>query len=271
MASILVVDDDGIVRDALNVFLTRAGHRVITAADGANGLLAFKNNAPDLVILDRNLPGMSGSGVFNNIRKLSKTTPVIILSGYHEPEEVDAYLRSGAASFFSKGDGLSPVLAEVDRLAGGPGGRKLPGPEAGKPAGKGAAAAANGHCAGVVLIADDDPATRAVLRRCLAAVSYKTLEAKDGAAALKLARGHRPDIVLLDISMPERNGLEVLIELAAEMPGTGFVMITGNHDEALALECLKNGAFDYISKPVNLESLQTVLNARLLVQKNGYK
>ena len=120
MAKILIIDDDGIVRDALTVFLTRAGHEVNTAADGANGVQAFGSLIPDLVILDRDLPVMSGSGVFEKIRNISKTVPIVILTGYDAPEEAAVYLKHGAASFLSKGDGLSNVLTEVDRLLGAP-------------------------------------------------------------------------------------------------------------------------------------------------------
>jgi len=269
MATVLVVHDDGMLRYVLRVFLVRDGHRVLTAVDGEDGVLAFENNAPDLVILDRNLTGMSGWETFDRIRGLSKGSPIIVLSGYHEPEDADNYLRSGAAAFLSKDDGLPPVLAEVARLAGPRGKRNSPYPEAVKPAGRAAAGTASSRFAGLVLIADDDPDTRTVLRRFLSSLSYVTLEAENGAAALELARAHKPDIVLLDIIMPKRNGFEVLLELAPEMPGTGFLMTTGNEDEELARECLKNGAFDYMSKPLNLAALSILLRSRILVQKSG--
>ena len=262
MAKILVIDDDGIVRDALFVFLTRAGHEVFTAADGANGVQVFKAALPDLVVLDRDLPILSGSGVFDKIREVSKTVPILILSGYSDPEEVGAYLRSGAAAFLPKSEGLSPVLAEIDRLLGAP---KKEAPSA-----PGAAVAppadATGKSSGLMLIADDDHETRKVLRRYFSAQSFEILEARDGAEALELARARRPDIVLLDISMPKKDGIEVLKELAPEMPGTGFMMITGNEDEALARSCLDFGAFDYVAKPLNLESLGGIVKARMLLQ-----
>jgi len=267
MATILVIDDDGIVRDALSVFLTRSGHEVVTAADGANGVLVFKNTMPDLVVLDRNLPMMSGSEVFGNIRRISKTTPVLVLSGYCAPEEVETYLRSGAAAFLSKGDGLSPALAEIDRMLGGQRKGRAPGLKAGKTAKLPAAKTASGRAAGLALIADDDLETRAILRRFLITLNYETIEAKDGAAALELARARRPGIVLLDIFMPKKDGVAVLKELAPEMPETDFIMITGNEDEALARECMEFGAFDYISKPINLEALGTTIKVRLLLQK----
>lgn len=265
MAKILVIDDDGIVRDALFVFLTRAGHEVFTAADGANGVQVFKAARPDLVVLDRDLPILSGSGVFDKIREVSKSAPILILSGYNDPEEVGAYLRSGAAAFLPKSEGLSPVLAEIDRLLGTPAKAEAPAPKAAV-APAAAPAAAPGRSAGLVLIADDDQETRNILRRFLSSLSYEIIEAKDGLEALGFARARKPDIVLLDISMPQKDGIEVLKELAPELPGTGFMMITGNEDEALARRCLDFGAFDYVSKPLNLESLGDIVKARMLLQ-----
>lgn len=266
MAKILIIDDDGIVRDALSVFLTRSGHRVLTASDGGNGVLAFKNNMPDLVVLDRDLPVMSGSQVFDNIRKISTTAPIIILSGFNAPEEVDAYLRCGAAAFLSKGDGLAPVLAEIDRLLGTRSKEDFAALNSVRPAGN--PATAPGEAAPLVLFADDDPAVRRILGRLLASLGYETIEAEDGEAAVERARARKPDIVLLDISMPKKTGVEVLKELLPEMPGTGFMMISGNNDEDVARDCLRTGAFDYIAKPVNLAALGEIIKARLLLQKH---
>ena len=118
-----------------------------------------------------------------------------------------------------------------------------------------------------MLIADDDSDTRKVLRRFLRSLALETLEAEDGVEALELARASRPDIVLLDIFMPEKDGVEVLKELAPVMPEAGFIMITGNEDEVLACKCLEYGAIDYISKPINLEALGGIIKARLLLRK----
>lgn len=265
MAKILIIDDDGIVRDALSIFLTRSGHRVLTAADGSNGVLAFRNNMPDLVVLDRDLPVMSGSKVFDAIRKISAATPIVILSGFNAPEEVDAYLRCGAAAFLSKADGLTPVLDAIDSLLGERSKEDLAALSSVRPAG--GPAAAPEKAAPLVLFADDDPAIRKILGRFLASLGYSTVGAEDGAAAVELARARKPDIVLLDISMPKKTGVEALKELLPEMPETGFMMISGNNDEDVARDCLQFGAFDYIAKPVNLTALGEIIKARLLLQK----
>ena len=260
MAKILIIDDDGIVRDALTVFLTRAGHQVNTAADGGNGVLLFKNTKPDLVVLDRDMPVKTGSVVFKEIREISKNTPVIILTGYDAPEDAESYLRDGASSFLSKADGLSNVLDAVDKLLG-----KTPtaAPARSRPTSPAPAR----KSAGLLLAADDDQSILNVLKRFLTSIGFEVITAEDGAAALQLARERKPDIVLLDILMPKKDGIEVLKELARDLPKTGVVMITGNEDEDVAKACLNLGAFDYIEKPVNLELLGNILKARMLIQR----
>ena len=265
MAKILIIDDDGIVRDALTVFLSRAGHQALTASDGGNGVLAFKNDLPDLVILDRDLPVMTGSAVLAKIREISKSIPVIILTGYDAPEDAEGYLRDGAASFLSKADGLSNVLKEVDRVLGV---KKGPGAPPIERRYSAAPAKTIKQEKGIVLIADDDPQILNILSRFLGSLGYEVLEAEDGGKAAELARARRPDIVLLDLFMPVKDGLQVLTELLPEMPGTGFMMITGNEDEEVARACLRAGAFDYVSKPLNLSSLENSIKARLLLQIN---
>ncbi|MBI5742948.1 MAG: response regulator [Elusimicrobia bacterium] len=263
MAKVLIIDDDGIVRDALTVFLTHGGHRVVSAADGGNGVLVFKSAKPDLVILDRDMPVKTGSVVFKEIRQISPDIPVIMLSGYDAPEDAEAYLRDGAAAFISKGDGLSKVLDEVDRVLG----TSKPRQAAQRAPAAAAPDAPRGHSKGLLLAADDDPSILNILSRFLSSLGYEVLTAEDGARAVELARERKPDIVLLDILMPKKDGIAVLKELIAEMPGTGFVMITGNDDEEVARASLKIGAFDYIEKPVNLEQLGNILKARMLLQR----
>lgn len=120
---------------------------------------------------------------------------------------------------------------------------------------------------GLVLVADDDRRLRSVMERFIASKGYEVLEAADGREAIALARERDPDIILLDIIMPVKNGLDVLKELVPRMPGTAFIIVTGNGDEEVARSCLGLGAFDYLPKPVDLEVLAHTMKARLLVQR----
>lgn len=270
MAKILIVEDDGIVRDALRALLGRAGYEVGFAADGGNGVQAYKHQRPDLVILDRNLPVLSGTGVFARIRAFDPEARIIILSGYDDPAEMAVYLNHGAAAFLSKEDGLSNVLGAVEAVLG-------PAPAAPGPQEAQAPAAApvrvkeqNPKAQPLVLIADDDQTIRTVLRRALAEIGCRVVEAVDGEQAVALARSSRPDIVMLDMVMPRMEGLDVLRTLAPELPAAAFMIITGYGEEMSGREALRLGALDYVTKPFNLDLVKTAIEARLLqVNKLG--
>src|SRR5690348_16015952 len=108
------------------------------------------------------------------------------------------------------------------------------------------------------LIADDDPAIRLVLRHRLEAEGWRVEEAADSDSALEaLSRGGF-DVALLDIIMPGRGGLEVLTAARAQGCATPIVVITAASTMNNAIEALKRGARDYLTKP--FENLDQVLN-----------
>ncbi len=119
----------------------------------------------------------------------------------------------------------------------------------------------------LVLVAEDDGQSRRGLVRFLQSQGHDVIEAADGRAAIALARERKPDIILLDLAMPGRDGLEVLKELVPVLPDTGFIIVTGNEDEKIASSCLELGAFDYVPKPVDFDILSQTIKARLQFQR----
>ncbi len=101
-----------------------------------------------------------------------------------------------------------------------------------------------------LLIVDDDQAVRGVFRRVLERAGWSVLEASNGAAGLELCRAHQPGLVLLDLRMPEMDGLDVLTTLVAEHPDTPVIMVTGQGTMTDAVEALRRGAWDFVSKPL---------------------
>lgn len=268
MAKILVIEDDGIVRDALRELLGRAGYEAGFAADGGNGVQAYKNQRPDLVLLDRNLPVLSGTAVFARIRAFDPSARIIILSGYDDPAEMAVYLNHGAAAFLSKEDGLSNVLGAVEAVLGPA--PSAPGPRAAAAPAPAPVQARNPKTQPLVLVADDDQMIRSVLRRALTEIGCRVVEAVDGEQAVEMARSSRPDIVMLDMVMPRMEGLDVLKTLVPELPAAAFMIITGYGEEMAGREALRLGALDYVTKPFNLDLLKTAVEARLLqVDKLG--
>lgn len=130
---------------------------------------------------------------------------------------------------------------------------------------------ATAHC----LVVDDDAQVRHSLARVIEAHGLSTVEAASGAEALAvLERGGEVPIVISDIYMPEMDGVTFLREALRRYPDMAIVMLTGVADVTTAVECLKLGALDYISKPVLVEEVQArvdkALEKRDLVLQNRF-
>src|SRR3990167_7790162 len=116
-----------------------------------------------------------------------------------------------------------------------------------------------------ILIIDDETVFAELLKLNIeAALPYECRLAAGGAEGLRQIAARRPDLVLLDIKMPEMNGPEVLARIKMLDAGIPVCMVTAIWDDAQGRECLKAGAFDYITKPVDFTYLETVLASKLL-------
>jgi DNA-binding NtrC family response regulator len=109
-----------------------------------------------------------------------------------------------------------------------------------------------------ILIADDERAARFGMARALAQGGYQVAEAADGLEALAAIRDTLPDLVFLDLTMPGLDGQGVLRELAAGGPPCEVVVVTANDRIQAAVECMRLGAADYITKPFEVEQLRAV-------------
>jgi DNA-binding response OmpR family regulator len=111
-ATILVIDDAPPVRDLLATVLRQAGHQVLTAADGEEGLRVFRERTPDLVLLDLNMPGVDGWTTLDRLREISER-PVIMLTGATDERSRVRGLMRGADDFLVKPASAPELLARV--------------------------------------------------------------------------------------------------------------------------------------------------------------
>ncbi len=114
-----------------------------------------------------------------------------------------------------------------------------------------------------VLIADDEPDILEILKYNLTNEGYEVITAKDGDEALEKARRTLPDLVVLDVMMPKKTGVEVCHLLRAQpaFKETLIIFLTALNDEATQVKGLETGADDYISKPVSPKLLLSRINA----------
>lgn len=111
-----------------------------------------------------------------------------------------------------------------------------------------------------VLVVEDDDETRAALTRELTTRGYRVSAAGDGRAAMVQWEGHRPDVVLLDLGLPDMDGLDIVRRIRREAT-TPIVILSGRYEEREKVEALERGADDYVTKPFGVDEL----NARLRV------
>lgn len=111
------------------------------------------------------------------------------------------------------------------------------------------------------MIADDSDAIRLVLKDILSIGDHEIIaEAIDGAEAVDFYKQHNPEILLLDLAMPKKDGLQVVKEVIAFDSNAKIVLITASDDQKIINDCLECGATSYISKPFDFNSVLKAIN-----------
>jgi len=110
-----------------------------------------------------------------------------------------------------------------------------------------------------VLVVDDEPNAVELLTEFLTAKGYEVIAASNGEEALRRLQEDRPHLILLDVRMPRMDGLEVLRRVREIDQAVGVIMVTAVHEEETGRRALQLGAFDYITKPLDLKYLEQSL------------
>jgi len=116
---------------------------------------------------------------------------------------------------------------------------------------------------GKILVVDDDPEVRMATRDFLSSKGYEVVVAEGGREALRLLDASPPDVVLLDVAMPDMDGMETLKRMVATHPAMPVIMVTANADIEITSKVLQLGAADYVPKPFDLDYLDQAITIQL--------
>ncbi|MGK9235185.1 response regulator [Inquilinus limosus] len=238
---VLVVDDDPTVRDLMRRFLNREGFDVYTAENGAEALVAARMLRPSVITLDVLMPDMDGWSVLQELKSDPELAgiPVIMVTIVDEKQKGIAL---GASDFLNKPIDRGRLAAILARFR--------------------SAASATRR----VLVVEDDAATRAMMRRLLVAEGWQVAEAGDGRAALERMERERPDLILLDLMMPEMDGFEFLAACrkVPDYAGIPVIIVTAadltEHDHRRL-----NGGVEHILQKAAFERHELLAQIRQLV------
>ena len=119
-----------------------------------------------------------------------------------------------------------------------------------------------------ILVVDDEPEVRQLMEHFLTERGYEVRIAENGQLALGALDTFKADVVLLDMHMPELDGVETLKQLAVRVPAVPVIMVTVNDDVETTSRLLQLGAADYVPKPFNLDYLEQAINIQLSVTRD---
>ncbi len=116
---------------------------------------------------------------------------------------------------------------------------------------------------GKILVVDDDPEVRMATRDFLTSKGYEVPVAEGGREALRLLALSPADVVLLDVAMPDMDGMETLKRIISAHPDMPVIMVTANADIEITSKVLQMGAADYVPKPFDLDYLDQAISIQL--------
>lgn len=186
LSPVLVVDDDPMARELLTGYLEEGGYSVSLASNGAQGLEMAKTLHPSIITLDIMLPDISGFEVLRRLRNDPETAaiPVIVVSITDDREKG---LSLGATDFLQKPVRKDHLLASLsDLVQCGPGAFRK------------------------ILVVDDNPADAEMVQSVLGTRGCKVISALGGKQGIETALRERPDLIILDLNMPDISGWDVL-------------------------------------------------------------
>ncbi|MCP4005991.1 MAG: response regulator [bacterium] len=183
----LVIDDDPNSRNLIQRSLTKDGFSVILATGGEEGLRLAREKRPDLITLDVMMPGMDGWAVLRELKADPEVNQIPVIMVTMVDDQGMGYAL-GAADYLTKPIDHRQLVTLLGRYRGE------------RPSGS-------------ALIVEDDANTRELMRRQLEGARWTVREAENGKVALDRVREEQPELILLDLMMPEMDGFEFLLEL----------------------------------------------------------
>jgi DNA-binding response OmpR family regulator len=209
---ILVVDDEAPIREMLAKAFGKAGYAVRAVSNGEEALEAFSQKFFPLVYLDLGLETMTGFELCERLREDHPQLVIYALTGYASLFESNEFRDAGFNDFFCKPIKLDALyksaddaFEKLDRLA------DEPSPIVIKR----------------ILIIDDDDGFRNMLRQMLESEGYEITEAHDGEEGVKCQYAQPADLIITDIVMPKKEGLETICEIQKKYPDVKVIVVSG--------------------------------------------
>lgn len=293
LPTILIIEDSMTSRKVLSILFSRLGYRLIEAGSGTEALEAAQTERPNIILLDIMLPDTNGHDLLTQLRSFDhlREVPVIMLTGKHDTKDRIKGIQGGANEYITKPFNpqklttlLQHYLPATEISVASPSHKKpvenqysapeeTPVPHTAVPVQLKSALtedstrsftdnAAKSSSKSIFVI-EDSITSRKVLSMILGRNGYTMHEASTGQEALQLAKSIKPDLVLLDVMLPDMTGYTVLPQLKqfphfADLP---VIMLTGKNSATDRMKGMIAGSNEYLTKPFDPKKLLTLIGS----------
>jgi CheY-like chemotaxis protein len=252
---VLLVDDERDTRELVVEVLAGAGATVTPAASASDARGLLENSRFDLLVSDIAMPGEDGYDLVRWLREhgTHRRLPALALSAYARSEDRQRALRAGFDGYLSKPVAPVELLAAAAAVLAPP---RRPSQDAHRP-GKGRR----------VLVVENDAAAREALTALLERRGHRVTAAESGVEGVEKAAALRPDVAIVDLGLPDLDGLEVARRLRAGSSASAtLVAVTGRTVDSDVEAALAAGFDAHLPKPLDLERLYELIDAAALAQ-----
>ena len=225
--NVLVVDDLRSMCLTLGRILEGEGHNVVTVEDGYQAIEAVRKTRFDIIFMDTKMPGIDGVQTFREIKKIDPKAAVIMMTGYSVEDLVKKALEEGAYAIVYKPFDIDRIIAIIEELL-----KDI-----------------------LILVVDEQFADRKALKAILEDKGYRVATAKDGTEAIEMVRSQHYDIIFLDVSLPDMNGVETFVQVKKIDPKATVIMMSGYTEEELVSRAVSQGAYACIYKPFDMKKV----------------
>ncbi len=264
--NILIIDDDPGVRKYLEEVMGLMGHSVVSFENGYDAIDYVREHGASLAYIDAKLPGIDGFQTLKKIREIDPKVSGVMISGNAVDDLLEVPTKDGIYVSLTKPFDIEQI-EEINKAY-----ENIRGPLEfiyDNPYGLDTEKLIRAK----ILIADDEKEIINVLSDFLKSEHFTNLDtASDGDEAISKFNKGKHDLVITDIVMPKKSGIDVLRHVKAVSPNSQIVILTANANKDSAITAVKLGAYDYIEKPFNLEIISRIvkraIEKKLLLERD---
>ena len=228
---ILVVDDQRGMRLTLSGVIEDRGYDVTGVEDGYQAIDAARKTTFDVIFMDIKMPGINGVQTFREIKKISPSSVVVMMTGFAVEDLVKEALAEGAFSVVYKPFDMDHVISLVESVL-----KTV-----------------------VILLVDDRSGDRVTLMEILSDRGFKVAGAADGDQAIEMVKGSHYDIIFMDIKLPGKDGVATFQEIRRVDPEAKVIFMTGFVLEESVKRAVEEYAYPVASKPLDIENVLSLV------------